>query len=122
MAGRRGPCGAGHGPGHLLDQDQPANGFWLEETEGLAARRPASFGPAGEALHATGRPRVISGSARTYCAHCPARTMQLALEDLKSEQLELVSSGVSFDEYILIVGRDRWSAIERRFDVEGADA
>ena len=48
--------------------------------------------------------------------------MQLALEDLKSEQLELVSSGVSFDEYILIVGRDRWSAIERRFDVEGADA
>jgi len=48
--------------------------------------------------------------------------MQLALEDLKSGQLELVSSGVSFDEYILIVGCDRWSAIERRFDVEGADA
>ena len=86
LAGRRGPCGAGHGPGHLLDQDQPANGFWLEETEGLAARRPASFRPAGEALHAAGRPRVISGSARTYCAHCPARTMQLALEDLKSER------------------------------------
>ena len=53
---------------------------------------------------------------------CPARTMQLALEDLKSERLELVSSGVPFDEYILIAGRDRWSAIERRFDVEGADA
>ena len=50
------------------------------------------------------------------------RTMQLALEDLKSERLELVGSGVSFDEYMRIVGLDRWSAIERRFDVEGADA
>jgi hypothetical protein len=49
------------------------------------------------------------------------RTMQLALEDLKSERLELVGSGVSFDEYMRIVGLDRWSAIERRFDVEGAD-
>jgi 2-methylisocitrate lyase-like PEP mutase family enzyme len=51
-----------------------------------------------------------------------ARTMQLALEDLKSERLELVGSGVSFDEYMRIVGLERWSAIERRFDVEGADA
>jgi len=50
-----------------------------------------------------------------------ARTMQLALEDLKSERLELVGSGVSFDEYMRIVGLDRWSAIERRFDVERAD-
>ena len=49
------------------------------------------------------------------------RTMQLALEDLKSERLELVGSGVSFDEYMRIVGLDRWSAIERRFDVERAD-
>jgi 2-methylisocitrate lyase-like PEP mutase family enzyme len=50
-----------------------------------------------------------------------ARTMQLALEDLKSERLELVGSGVSFDEYMRIVGLERWSAIERRFDVERAD-
>ena len=50
-----------------------------------------------------------------------AKTMQLALDDLKSERLELVGSGVSFDEYMRIVGLDRWSAIERRFDVECAD-
>ena len=49
------------------------------------------------------------------------RTMQLALEDLKSERLELVGSGVSFDEYMRIVGLDRWSAIEQRFDVDRAD-
>ena len=48
-------------------------------------------------------------------------TMQLALDDLKSERLELVGSGVSFDQYMQIVGLDRWSAIERRFDVERAD-
>ena len=50
-----------------------------------------------------------------------AKTMQLALDDLKSERLKLVGSGVSFDEYMRIVGLDRWSAIERRFDVECAD-
>jgi len=49
------------------------------------------------------------------------RTMQLALEDLKSERLALVGSGVSFDEYMRIVGLDRWSAIEQRFDVDRAD-
>lgn len=49
------------------------------------------------------------------------RTMQLALEDLKSERLELVGSGVPFDEYMRIVGLDRWSDIEKRFDVEAAD-
>ena len=48
--------------------------------------------------------------------------MQLALEDLKSERLELVGSGVSFDEYMRIVALDRWSAIERRFDVERVEA
>ena len=45
------------------------------------------------------------------------RTMQLALEDLRSERLELVGSGVSFQEYMRIVDLDRWSAIESRFDV-----
>jgi hypothetical protein len=49
---------------------QPVNCFWLEEAS-LTARRPASSRPAGEALHATGRPRVISGSARTYGARWP---------------------------------------------------
>ena len=45
------------------------------------------------------------------------RTMQLALENLRSERLELVGSGVSFQEYMRIVDLDRWSAIETRFDV-----
>jgi 2-methylisocitrate lyase-like PEP mutase family enzyme len=49
------------------------------------------------------------------------RTMQLALADLKSGRLELVGSGVSFDDYMRIVGLDRWSAIEQRFDVDRAD-
>ena len=48
------------------------------------------------------------------------RTMQLALEDLGSGRLELVGSGVSFEEYMRIVDLDRWSAIETRFDVEKA--
>jgi 2-methylisocitrate lyase-like PEP mutase family enzyme len=49
------------------------------------------------------------------------RTMQFALDDLKSERLELVGSGVSFDEYMRIVGLDDWSAIERHFDIERVD-
>ena len=48
------------------------------------------------------------------------RTMQLALEDLRSERLELVGSGVSFQEYMRIVDLDRWSAIEIRSDVDKA--
>ena len=45
------------------------------------------------------------------------RTMRLALEDLRSERLEVVGSGVSFQEYMRIVDLDRWSSIETRFDV-----
>ena len=48
------------------------------------------------------------------------RTMQLALEDLRSERLELVGSGVSFPEYMRVVDLDRWSAIETRFDADMA--
>ena len=48
------------------------------------------------------------------------RMMQLALEDLRSERLELVGSGVSFQEYMRVVDLDRWSAIETRFDVDMA--
>ena len=44
--------------------------------------------------------------------------MQLALEDLRSERLELVGSDVSFQGYMRIVDLDRWSAIETRFDVD----
>ena len=46
------------------------------------------------------------------------RTMQLALEDLRSERLELVGSDASFQEYMRILDLDRWSAIETRFDVD----
>jgi len=70
-------------------------------------------------LHAMGFNIVIYGITLLLRI---ARTMQLALEDLKSERLELVGSGVSFDEYMRIVALDRWSAIERRFDVERAEA
>ena len=70
-------------------------------------------------LHAMGFNIVIYGITLLVRI---ARTMQLALEDLKSERLELVGSGVSFDEYMRIVALDRWSAIERRFDVERAEA
>ena len=66
-------------------------------------------------LHAMGYNIVIYGITLLMRI---TRTMQLALEDLRSERLELVGSGVSFEEYMRIVGLDRWSAIETRFDVE----
>jgi 2-methylisocitrate lyase-like PEP mutase family enzyme len=43
------------------------------------------------------------------------RTMQLALEDLKSDRLELVGTGVAFDEYTKLVGIDEWQRIERQY-------
>ena len=68
-------------------------------------------------LHAMGYNIVIYGITLLMRI---TRTMQTALEDLWSERLELVGSGVSFQEYMRIVGLDRWSAIETRFDVEKA--
>jgi 2-methylisocitrate lyase-like PEP mutase family enzyme len=70
-------------------------------------------------LHAMGYNIVIYGISLLLRI---TRTVQLALDDLKSERLELVGSGFSFDQYMRIVGLDRWSAIEQRFDVERADA
>jgi 2-methylisocitrate lyase-like PEP mutase family enzyme len=43
------------------------------------------------------------------------KTMQVALADLKSEELRLVGSGTPFDEYTKIVGIERWRDIERKF-------
>jgi 2-methylisocitrate lyase-like PEP mutase family enzyme len=43
------------------------------------------------------------------------RTMQAALADLKSGELELVGSGTPFDEYTKVVGIEKWRAIERDF-------
>jgi 2-methylisocitrate lyase-like PEP mutase family enzyme len=70
-------------------------------------------------LHAMGYNIVIYGISLLLRI---TRTVQLALDDLKSERLGLVGSGFSFDQYMRIVGLDRWSAIEQRFDVERADA
>lgn len=68
-------------------------------------------------LHAMGYNVVIYGITLLMRI---TRTMQLALEDLRSERLELVGSGVSFQEYMRVVDLDRWSAIETRFDVDKA--
>ena len=43
------------------------------------------------------------------------KTMQLALADLKSEELKLVGSGTPFEEYTKIVGIDRWHEIDQVF-------
>ncbi len=43
------------------------------------------------------------------------KTMQMALADLKSGELELVGTGAPFEEYTRIVGIERWRDIERRF-------
>ncbi len=43
------------------------------------------------------------------------KTMQLALEDLRSGELKLFGTGTPFEEYIRIVGIERWSAIEKEF-------
>ena len=43
------------------------------------------------------------------------KTMQLALADLKSEELKLVGTGTPFEEYTKIVGIERWRSIEQKF-------
>ncbi len=43
------------------------------------------------------------------------KTMQLALADLKSDELKLVGSGTPFEEYTKIVGIERWRGIEQKF-------
>ena len=46
------------------------------------------------------------------------KTMQIALADLKSDELKLVGTGTPFEEYTKIVGIERWREIERRFGRE----
>lgn len=43
------------------------------------------------------------------------RTMQLALDDIKSGELKLVGTGVGFEEYKRIVDFPRWAALEDRY-------
>jgi 2,3-dimethylmalate lyase len=43
------------------------------------------------------------------------RTMQLALADLRSGEMKLVGSGAAFDDYLKVVGMDRWRTIEEQF-------
>jgi 2-methylisocitrate lyase-like PEP mutase family enzyme len=42
------------------------------------------------------------------------RTMQLALEDMRSGKFGLMGSGASLEEYLSVVGFDEWSRIESR--------
>ena len=44
-----------------------------------------------------------------------AKTMQLALEDIKSGELKLMGTGVGFEEYKRIVGFPQWAALENRY-------
>lgn len=43
------------------------------------------------------------------------KTMQLALADLRSGEMRLVGTGANFDDYLQVVGIDRWRAIEDAF-------
>jgi 2-methylisocitrate lyase-like PEP mutase family enzyme len=43
------------------------------------------------------------------------KTMQMALADLKSDELKLVGTGTPFEEYTKIVGIERWREIEQKF-------
>lgn len=43
------------------------------------------------------------------------KTMQLALEDIKSGELKLMGTGVGFEEYKRIVGFPQWAALEDRY-------
>jgi hypothetical protein len=66
------PRGNAH-PSVFWTKTQPVISFWLEETE-LSRSATASSRPVGETLHATGWPRAISGSVRTYCARWRQRS------------------------------------------------
>jgi len=46
------------------------------------------------------------------------RTMQLALEDIRSGRFELMGSGASLQEYLAAVGFEEWSRIEGRYRPE----
>jgi 2-methylisocitrate lyase-like PEP mutase family enzyme len=50
------------------------------------------------------------------------KTMQLALADLRSDELKLVGTGANFDDYLKVVGIDRWRAIEEQFGEQHADS
>jgi 2-methylisocitrate lyase-like PEP mutase family enzyme len=41
------------------------------------------------------------------------RTMQVALEDMRSGKFELMGTGASLEEYLSVVGFDEWTRIER---------
>ena len=43
------------------------------------------------------------------------KTMQVALADLKSDELKLVGTGTPFEEYTKIVGIERWRSIEQKY-------
>ena len=47
------------------------------------------------------------------------RTMQLALEDMRSGKFELMGTGATLQEYLSVVGFEEWTRIERRHGARG---
>ena len=43
------------------------------------------------------------------------RTMQMALDDIRSGEFKLWDTGVSFEEYKKIIGFDEWTRIENEY-------
>ena len=43
------------------------------------------------------------------------RTMQLALEDMRSGKFALMGTGATLQEYLSVVGFEEWSQIEGRY-------
>lgn len=64
-------------------------------------------------LHAMGYNIVIFGITLLMRS---ARVMMDALDDLKSQQLKLVGTGISLPEYFDIVDLPKWSSVEQRYE------
>lgn len=45
------------------------------------------------------------------------KTLQLALEDIRSGRFELMKTGASFQEYLKIVGLEEWAAVEMKHTI-----
>ena len=50
------------------------------------------------------------------------RSMQLALEDMRSGKFELMGTGATLQEYLSVVGFDEWTRIEGRYRSSGGGA
>jgi len=66
-------------------------------------------------LHEMGYNIIIFGTTLLMRA---AKVMITALDDIKSERLELVGTGVSLKDYFDLVDLQKWSGIEQRYELE----